>query len=94
MNTYDYEAYKVHMKHIDELMDNYKEWGDYTETAIKYIKTRFAFYYNGASTPKDITMTIRGARMTLAETRGKLMLAWEALRELEEEFESEVDNAE
>lgn len=91
---YDIDKYNIHEKHIMELLKECEEWSDYVSSSVKYDFTRFNMYFNGASEPEHLIMTIRGSRLTIAEARSRLLRLWEAIDELQKEFEDEVNYAE
>ena len=91
---YDIDKYNIHEKHIKELLKEYEEWSEYVSSAVKYDFTRFNMYYNEASKPEHLLLSLRGSKFTIAETRSRLLRLFEAIGELEKEFEDEVNNAE
>ena len=91
---YDIDKYNIHEKHIKELLKECEEWSDYVSSSVKYDFTRFSMYFNGASKPEHLIMTVRGSKVTIAEARSRLLRLWEAIDALEKEFEDEVNHAE
>lgn len=91
---YSMDKYNIHQKHIEELLKEYEDWSGYVTSSVKYDFTRFNMYFNGASEPEHLLMTLRGSKVTIAEARSRLLRLFEAIEELEKEFEDEVNHAE
>lgn len=91
---YDIDKYNIHEKHITELLKECEEWSDYVSSSVKYDFTRFNMYFNGASKPEHLVMTVRGSKLTIAEARSRLLRLFKAIDELQKEFEDEVNYAE
>lgn len=91
---YSMDKYNIHQKHIEELLKECEDWSGYVTSSVKYDFTRFNMYFNGASEPEHLLMTLRGSKVTIAEARSRLLRLFEAIEELEKEFEDEVNHAE
>lgn len=91
---YSIDKYNIHQKHIEELLKECEDWSGYVTSSVKYDFTRFNMYFNGASKPEHLLMTVRGSKVTIAEARNRLLRLFEAIDELEKEFEDEVNHAE
>ena len=91
---YNMDAYETHKETLENLLNDYDEWAEFVTSSVKYDFTRFGLYYTGKSSANDIVMTLRGSKLTVAETISRLHRLFDELSALEKEFTDEVNNAE
>lgn len=90
---YDIKSYEAHKETLEELLKDFEEWSEYVSSSVKYDFTRFAMYFSGASEDNHVIMSLRGSKITIAETISRLHRIFDELGELEKEFENEVNHA-